>query len=72
MESKELKQLLERCNTDVSIQAIHKMFEEIIISRLSEKKIEKRDQKINQIIDDEPTTKCEILIKDLQNFLKYK
>ena len=61
MESKELKQLLERCNTDVSI-----------ISRLSEKKIEKRDQKINQIIDDEPTTKCEILIKDLQNFLKYK
>jgi hypothetical protein len=68
MESKKLKQLLERCNTDGSIQdtanltnataiGYHKMFEEIIISRLSEKKIEKRDQKINQIIDDQPTTK---------------
>ena len=57
MESKELKQLLERCNTDGSIQDFYKMFEEIIISRLSEEKIEKRDRKINQIIDDQPTTK---------------
>jgi hypothetical protein len=53
----ENKQLLDRCNTDGSIQEFHKMFEEIIISRLSEKKIEKRDRKINQIIDDQPTTK---------------
>jgi hypothetical protein len=39
-----------------SLKDFKKMFDEIIISRSSEKTIEKRNQKINQILDDEPTT----------------